>query len=183
VPETRFRVASGGCLECGCNVEGKLQSLPGAEDVKILAGADVIMVQHDGRLDADTVRRAAAAHNLTLVGQDEPGVDQDRAWWGDGLVLTIAAAGVLLLVTLACRYVLGSETVATVFGLATVLVGGAHCVREASLGWQDDGADAATLRIRQPCQRGSLQARRCRSLPRDPALPPDPSEGVKRGTW
>jgi hypothetical protein len=82
VPETRFRVASGGCLECGCNVEGKLQSLPGAEDVKILAGADVIMVQHDGRLDADTVRRAAAAHNLTLVGQDEPGVDQDRAWWG-----------------------------------------------------------------------------------------------------
>ena len=135
MPETetlRFRVSSGSCLECAGDVTGVLRGLPGVEKVEVLAGADVIAVAHDGRLDAGAVRRAAARHNLTLVGQAEPDTEGARPWWRDGFVLSMAVAAVLLLITLVAEYVLRSETLATVFGLATVVVGGSHYVREAA---------------------------------------------------
>jgi hypothetical protein len=52
-------------------VKGTLGALPGAEDVEVLPGPDVLTVTHDGHLDADAVRRAAARHNLTLVGEGD----------------------------------------------------------------------------------------------------------------
>ena len=127
----RFRVASGSCLDCAGDVHGTLSALPGAQDVEVLTGADVITVQHDGRLDADTVRRAASRHNLTLVGDAEQVVEDERPWWRDRFVMTMALAAVLLAVTLVGEYVAHSEIVATVFGFATVAVGGAHYVKEA----------------------------------------------------
>jgi Zn2+/Cd2+-exporting ATPase len=132
MPETlRLRVASGCCSGCAGGVEGALAALPGAEDVQVLAGADVITVAHDGRLDEDTVRRAAAQHNLTLVSVGEPGDGGQSAWWQDRFVLTMAAAGVLLAVTLAGEYVGGSESLSTGFGVATIVVGGAPSARAA----------------------------------------------------
>jgi Zn2+/Cd2+-exporting ATPase len=132
VPETlRLRVAAGCCAACAGDVRGTLAALPGAEDVQVLAGADVITVAHDGRLDEDTVRRAAAQHNLTLVSAREPGQHRESPWWRDRFVLTMAAATVLLAITLVGEYVAGSETVSAVFGVATILVGGAPSARDA----------------------------------------------------
>jgi Cd2+/Zn2+-exporting ATPase len=132
VPETlRYRVASGSCLECSGDLAGTLRAVPGAEQVQVLAGPDVVTVSHDGRLDDDAVRRAAAQHNLTLLAVGEPEGGDERPWWRDPFVVTMAVAAVLLAVTLVGEYVVGSETLATVFGAATIVVGGAHYVREA----------------------------------------------------
>jgi Cd2+/Zn2+-exporting ATPase len=128
----RFRVASVCCVECaGDDVVGTLRALPGVADVQMLAGADVISVAHDGRLDADAVRRAAARHNVTLLAESDADAASERPWWGDPFVLRMAAAGVLLAVTLLGEYALASDAVATGFGLATIVVGSAHYVREA----------------------------------------------------
>jgi Cd2+/Zn2+-exporting ATPase len=132
MPETlRFRVAAGCCADCSGDVRETVAALPGVEEVQVLDGAGVVTLDHDGRLDADTVRRAAARHNLTLISADEDGRGDERAWWRDPFVLRIILAGVLLAVTLVAEYLVGSETVATVFGAATIAVGGVHYLREA----------------------------------------------------
>jgi copper chaperone CopZ len=120
MPETlRLRVASGCCTACAGDVEGALAALPGAEDVQVLARADVITVAHDGRLDEDTVRRVAARHGVTVVSAGEPGGGADSPWWRDRFVLTMALATVLLAVSLVGEYVVSSEAVSVAFGLAT----------------------------------------------------------------
>lgn len=108
-----------------------MAGLPGVEDVQLLADPEVIAITHDGRLDEDIVRRAAAQHNLTLVSASTSGGDRERPWWRDRFILAMAAAGVLLAATLLGEYIFGSEILITAFGLATIVVGGAPSVREA----------------------------------------------------
>lgn len=129
----RFRVESGSCLDCAGDVGATLRALPGARAVTILAGADVITVEHDGRLDAGSIEQAAARHNLNLVAQGGTASPAEKPWWRDTVVLTIAAAAFLLAVTLLGEYVIASATLATAFGFATIVVGGVHDLREA---WQ-----------------------------------------------
>jgi hypothetical protein len=86
-----------------------LAALPGVEDVQVLAGADVITVAHDGRLDEDSVRCAAARHSVTLVSAGEAGHRRECPWWRDRFVMTMAAAAVLLAVTFIGELVVGSK--------------------------------------------------------------------------
>jgi hypothetical protein len=50
------------------------------------------------------VRRAAARHNLTLLAESCADAPTERPWWHDRFVLRMAAAGVLLAVTLLGEY-------------------------------------------------------------------------------
>jgi Cd2+/Zn2+-exporting ATPase len=132
MPEAlRFRVVSGGCVECAGDLRATLLLLPGAEEVEVLGGADVVRVTHDGSLTADAVRAAAGRHHLSLVAEDEAGLKADRPWWADRSVLVIAAAGVLLAGTVVSGDVLGPSIATTALGLSTIVVGGARYLREA----------------------------------------------------
>jgi Cd2+/Zn2+-exporting ATPase len=99
--------------------------------VQVLSGAGVIGIVHDGQLKIDVVQRAAEQHNISLVADNEPMDSSEHRSLRDRFGLNIAVVAVLLAATLISGHIVDSNTLAKIFGFATIAVGGVHYVQDA----------------------------------------------------
>jgi Cd2+/Zn2+-exporting ATPase len=131
--QARFRIAEGCCLDCAGDLPGALGQLPGVRDVQVSEVSGLVVVDHDGTVATEAIRRQAGQLGLGLVPADRrgrPTTDQ-RPWWRRAPLLALAAASALLLAGLAAEHLAGQDTLARGLYLATVAVGGIYPVRGA----------------------------------------------------
>jgi len=74
VVRSQFRVNAGCCSDCAGDLAGGLGALPGVHDVQVLGASGLVVVDHDGTVTDEAVRRLAADAGLGLVPATRPGV-------------------------------------------------------------------------------------------------------------
>jgi Zn2+/Cd2+-exporting ATPase len=131
--QARFRIAEGCCLDCAGDLPGALGQLPGVRQVQVLEASGLVVVDHDGTVATEAIRRQAGQLGLGLVPADRRGrpATGQRPWWQRAPLLALAAASGLLVVGLAAEHLTGQDTLARGLYLATVAVGGLYPVRGA----------------------------------------------------
>jgi Cd2+/Zn2+-exporting ATPase len=128
-----FRFAEGCCLDCAGDITGTLRELPGVRAVEVLGASGLVVVDHDGTVAAEAVRRKAAQLGLGLVPADRPSgpAPVGRPWWRRAPLLALAAASILLLVGLVAEHLLDHDGLARASYLAALVVGGIYPVKGA----------------------------------------------------
>jgi Cd2+/Zn2+-exporting ATPase len=131
--QARFRIAEGCCLDCAGDLPGALGQLPGIHQVQVSEASGLVVVDHDGTVAAEAIRRQAGQLGLGLVPADRRGrpTTGERPWWRRAPLLALAAASVLLLAGLAAEHLASQPALARGLYLATVAVGGIYPVRGA----------------------------------------------------
>jgi Zn2+/Cd2+-exporting ATPase len=132
-PQARFRIVEGCCLDCAGDLPGALGRLPGVRSVQVLEASGLVVVDHDGTVATEAIRRQAGQLGLGLLPADRRGrpTTGQRPWWRRAPLLALAAASALLLAGLAAEHLAGQDTLARGLYLATVAVGGLYPVRGA----------------------------------------------------
>lgn len=92
--QARFRIAEGCCLDYAGDLPGALGQLPGVHAVQVLEASGLVVVDHDGTVPAEAVRRRAGQLGLGLLPADRRGrpAAGERPWWRRALLLALAAA-------------------------------------------------------------------------------------------
>jgi Cd2+/Zn2+-exporting ATPase len=131
--QVRFRIAEGCCLDCAGDLPGALHKLPGVHTVQMSEASGLVVVDHDGTVPVEAIRRQAGQLGLGLVPADRRGrpATGERPWWRRAPLLALAVATILLLAGLAAEHLAGQGALARGLYLATVAVGGLYPVRGA----------------------------------------------------
>jgi Zn2+/Cd2+-exporting ATPase len=122
--QARFRIAEGCCLDCAGDLPGTLGQLPGVRAVQVSEASGLVVVDHDGTVATEAIRRQAGQLGLGLVPADRRGRPpaRERPWWRRAPMLALAIASALLLAGLTAEHLAGG------LYLATVAVGGIYPV-------------------------------------------------------
>jgi Zn2+/Cd2+-exporting ATPase len=105
-------------------------------------GAGVVVVEHDGRVSNETVRREAGRSGIALLPADEGGIQTASRWWRQPRFLLLGAAAALLIAGFVLDTLDVAHAAANGLYFATIAVGG---IEPAKSAWQALGARRLTI--------------------------------------
>jgi Zn2+/Cd2+-exporting ATPase len=127
----RFQVDRGCCVECSADVGQALRRLPGVTGVEWSPGAGVVVVEHDGRVSQEAVRREAGRSGIALMPAAEGGTETAPRWWRQPRFLSLGAAAALFVAGFVLDMLGVAEVAARGLYFATIAVGGIEPAKSA----------------------------------------------------
>jgi Cd2+/Zn2+-exporting ATPase len=119
---TRFRLTEAAC--CTAGAESALRQIPGVRQAYLLPGSDTVVIEHEPRLQPETLRRHASAEGVALLPARVERQRSAAAWWRQPKLYALAVAGLLLGAAFTVEHASGAPAAAVGLYLAALAVGG-----------------------------------------------------------
>jgi Cd2+/Zn2+-exporting ATPase len=129
----RFQVDRSCCVDCSADLGQALGRLPGVTAVEWSPSAGVVVVEHDGRVSQEAVRREAGRTGIALLPVADERAEKAPRWWRQPRFLTLGAAAALFVVGFVLDALGVAEVAASILYFATIAVGG---IEPAKSAWQ-----------------------------------------------
>jgi Cd2+/Zn2+-exporting ATPase len=137
----RFQVDRSCCVDCSADLGETLRRLPGVSAVEWSPSAGLVVVEHDGRVSNETVRREAGRAGIALQPA-AGGREKASRWWRQPRFLLLGSASALFIAGFVVDKLGFADAVAHGLYFATIAVGGIEPARSA---WRALGARRLTI--------------------------------------
>ena len=127
----RFQVDRSCCVDCSADLGQALRRLPGVTAVEWSPGAGVVVVEHDGRVSQEAVRREAGRSGIALLPTADGHAENAPRWWRQLRFLTLGAAAALFVAGFGLDVLGVAEQAANTLYFATIAVGGIEPAKSA----------------------------------------------------
>ena len=127
----RFQVDRSCCVECSADLGQALRRLPGVTAVEWSPSAGVVVVEHDGRVSQEAVRREAGRSGIALHPAADERAAKAPGWWRQPRFLMLGAAAALFVVGFVLDTLGVAELAASILYFATIAVGGVEPAKSA----------------------------------------------------
>jgi Zn2+/Cd2+-exporting ATPase len=129
----RFRVDRSCCVDCSADLGETFRRLPGISGVEWSPSAGVLVVEHDGRVSQEAVRREAGRSGIALMPAAGVGTEAAPRWWRQPRFLSLGAAAALFVAGFVLDMLGVAAVAANGLYFATIAVGG---IQPAKSAWQ-----------------------------------------------
>jgi Cd2+/Zn2+-exporting ATPase len=126
----RFQVDRSCCVDCSADLGPALRRLPGVTAVEWSPSVGLVVVEHDGRVSNETVRREAGRAGIALQPADG-GHENASRWWRQPRFLLLGSASALFIAGFVLDKLGFADAVAQGLYFATIAVGGIEPARSA----------------------------------------------------
>ena len=127
----RFQVDRSCCVDCSADLGLVLRRLPGVTAVEWSPSAGNVVVEHDGRVSQETVRREAGRSGIALLPAADRHAENAPRWWRQPRFLMLGAASALFVAGFVLDALGVAEMVANGLYFATIAVGGIEPTKSA----------------------------------------------------
>lgn len=127
----RFRVDRSCCVDCSADLGQALQRLPGVTSVDWAPSSGFVVVEHDGRVSQEAVRREAGRSGIALLPAADERAETEPSWWRQPRFLTLGAAAALFLAGFGLDVLSVAEFAASILYFAAIAVGGIEPAKSA----------------------------------------------------
>jgi Cd2+/Zn2+-exporting ATPase len=127
----RFQVDRRCCVDCSTDLSETLQRVPGVTTVEWSPSAGVLVVEHDGRVSEEAVRREAGRSGIALLPVADGHAEKAPRWWRQARFLMLGAASAVFVAGFVLDALGVTEVAANGLYLATIAVGGIEPAKSA----------------------------------------------------
>jgi Zn2+/Cd2+-exporting ATPase len=127
----RFQVDRSCCGECSADMEQALRRLPGVTAVEWSPSAGLVVVEHDGRVSQEAVRREAGRSGIALLPAADGRAEKAPRWWRQSRYLMLGTAAALFVAGFVVDTLAVAEFAAYGLYFATIVVGGVEPAKSA----------------------------------------------------
>ncbi len=129
VRQTRFRLADSSCSACSADVSAALAAVAGVTEVQLLPATNTVVLEHDGEVTVDSLRRQAARAGIGLIPVQLRTAGAGSRWWRQPKLYALTSAVLLLAAGLTVGNLTRAEVAANAIYLAALVVGGFYTAR------------------------------------------------------